>query len=248
MKKAKIILSLIGALAMSFLFAGILAGAGLNDAVAPITLILFTGGVILGLNKNNMAGIAFACGSIAAGITTDCTNIPTPGIQTTIWLANFADIDTITVDSTNKTLATAITMKSGKVFFAFVGIKRIGKAGYKSNAGTFLNTLEHNLEIVILQNDPVSKGILDQMVNGSLVAIVQNKTTGTAGNMKYEIYGRESGLETLPERDTDNADVKGGHLLKMATPAGQQENHLPTTLFMTDESTTDAIIATITTP
>lgn len=248
MKKVKALLSIIFAFAMA-----LFVGAAIDGATGDTTQALVCAGVMLvgafalAFAYGNTRGLAFACGVIAAGIATNCDNIPTPGIRTTVYLANFSDIDTITIDNTNKTLATAITMVAGKKFYAFTGIKKIGKAGYTSTAGNFLNTLVHNAEIIILQNDPTSKGIMDQMVQGNLVLIVENKTKGATGNMKYEIYGRESGLQVLPEKDSDNADLKGGHLLKLSTPEGEQENHLPTTLFMTDESTTDAIITAITT-
>lgn len=187
-----------------------------------------------------------ACGAISAGVTTDCNNIPTAGIESTIWIANKADIASVTMDPANPTLATDITMVATKVFYKYIGLKKIGKPLVNNLKGVYANGFQHSIEFVILQNSPTAKLQLDLMNNGSLVAIVQNKTIGTTGNQKYELYGREAGLEVEAlTKDGDDADTLGGYKIVLKTADGDKENHLPATIFATDLATTDALIASL---
>lgn len=194
------------------------------------------------------SGVLNACGIISAAITTDCNNLPTPGIQPVIRIANKSDIASYTLDATNPTLLTGITMNGAAKFFKYTGIKKIGKTGMKTIKGKYKNFAEHNGEIAILQNDPTTKKEIDNLLNANCVIIVENKSGGALGNRKYEVYGLEAGLDCEVENDKDNADTQGGYLLKFKTPDGETEPHIPATLFNTDITTTETDLATITAP
>jgi hypothetical protein len=245
MKKIKLILTLITSLALSLLMGAAIEGSTGNTNLAIVsTLALFAGSLVIGNAYVNEPGMAYACGSIAANITTTCANVPTAGIEVDIYIWNRADF-TYTIDGANPVLCTAITPVAAAVAYKYTGIKKIGSMNAKTNQGDFLNNFIHGGEIIILQKDPTTKKEIDQLPNANVVIMVKNKAKGATGNMKYEIYGREVGLEAQVETNTSDAATGGGYKLIFSSPKDEFENHLPTTFFVTDETTTDAAAAAL---
>lgn len=247
MKNLKFGLTILFAFAMSLFLGAIVANNVSPEAGACTAALLVVWSIVGGSAYAKHTGMAWACGTISAAITTDCNNLPTPGIQPMVMIANKADIASYTLDPSNPTLCTAITMVAAKKFYKYTGLKKIGKSGMKTIKGKYKNFAEHNAEIAIMQNDPATKEELDNLMNGNVVLIVTNKSGGTTGNRKYEIYGLEAGMDCELENDKDNQDTQGGYLLKLKTPDGETEPHIPATFFDTDLATTDAAIVVFTT-
>lgn len=246
MKNLKFGLTIFFAVAMSLFLGAIVANNVSPEAGACTSALLVVWSIVGGSAYAKHSGMAWACGTISAAITTDCNNLPTPGIQPVIRIANKSDIASYTLDGSNPTLLTSITMVATKKFYKYTGIKKIGKTGMKTIKGKYKNFAEHNGEIAILQNDPTTKEEIDNLMNANCVIIVENKSGGATGNRKYEVYGLEAGLDCEVENDKDNADTQGGYLLKFKTPDGETEPHIPATLFDTDIATTETFLATIT--
>lgn len=102
--------------------------------------------------------------------------------------------------------------------------------------GTYKNTWNNTLPIVILSNRPeVVEEIIEGLANGTFVVILRNKTKGEG---EYQIYGYHQGLmaETI-ENDKYSEETEGGWLATL------QETGSPKAamfLWNTDGETTGA--------
>ena len=81
------------------------------------------------------------------------------------------------------------------------------------------------------------------MVDGLVIAILQNKFRGENGDTEFEIYGLDTGLEVQElTRIQQDADTQGAYNIVLRSSEQSKEAHLPATLFLTDRAITKAIV------
>lgn len=176
---------------------------------------------------------------LAANIAADCATKAVKGLRNTAWIMNYDDIDFDATkrSSTNPNIVETLVLKSGKkAYRAYVPGKNPFTGTKKSmSAGTYRNRFNKDLSIVILDNGPeVSRNIVDQLANGTFVAVVQNKFAGSDGKNTYEILGIETGLTaTALDDDKYSDDSEGGWLCTL-----QEENAPTSGIYYYNESLT----------
>lgn len=163
---------------------------------------------------------------IAVNVVYNGCNPATKGLKPIGWLANFEDIDHTAMNAvsnlkstTQRNLFKDIKLKEGT---HLVQIYQSGKSpfsGAKKEAatGTFRNTTNKTLPFVVLDNGAeVTQYIIDKLMNGKFVAIVENAFSGHSGDNAFEIIGLETGL-TLTECTDEkyNEDFGGGWSITM---------------------------------
>lgn len=184
-----------------------------------------------------------ACSSITGNISISCANPLKAGVVATFLLGNIEDIDTLTIDGTNPTLATGLTMLTGKKMFEIQGqlLSTAPKTG--SVIGKYANQYEHEVQFLVFANDPATKKVINALTNADVFALITNKNTGTGGNAKYELYGAVSGLKlSAYERDPNNTENLGAHVITLKSAEYAREATVPLTLYDTDSATTEAIV------
>jgi lipoprotein signal peptidase len=229
---------------------GLLFGTLLGGADATLTVLGFVlsaiGGVALayGYQPTEKRFMAYACGAITAGVTLNCSDPLSSGVVATFYLANKADIASITYDVANPMLATDITMVATKTFFTFEGNLQSTEPKFTMIKGKYINQFEHSVSALIFKIDPTTKEEILNMKDGDFVAIVENNYTGSTGNSKYEIYGAGSGLKAeILERNPNDTENLGAFKIELKTQEYAREGKPPVTLFDTDLATTDALVA-----
>lgn len=158
---------------------------------------------------------------IAVNVAYNGCNPATKGLKPIGWLANFEDIDHTAMNAvsnlkspTQRNLFKDIKLKEGA---HLVQIYQSGKSpfnGAKKEAvtGTFRNTTNKTLPFVVLDNGAdVTQNIIDKLMNGKFVAIVENAFSGHSGDNAFEIIGLETGLTLTESTDEKyNEDFGGG--------------------------------------
>lgn len=125
MKKFKIALSLLLTACICLLVGG-MAG---QHAFMPIAAILFVGSVVVSIGMPGN-GIAYSiCGNITKGQAPDCANPMVGGVEVVLWLANRADVASVTYAAGNLLIATGITMTQNTVmpYGTLVGTFTVGE-------------------------------------------------------------------------------------------------------------------------
>lgn len=132
----------------------------------------------------------------------DCDNIGYAGVSNTGWIANYADIDTVTYDSNNGNIVDGITMKTdGQDTKCFFPMTVMGNQPYQGSntslvIGDYGNRFTHVVNISILDNSPkLSNEVLDNLANGRFVVILENDFKDATGTNRYSIYGLAKGLK-----------------------------------------------------
>ena len=119
-----------------------------------------------------------ACAQTLAGIVRDCN--PNMGGLRSVYLANFADVDSITVTSS---VVTAITMVSSKKFYKYEFVRNTASmsSNYSVNAENGTTYVETDLLMVFNRMDTTKRLEIVALAQGELVAIVEDNN----GNMWY---------------------------------------------------------------
>jgi hypothetical protein len=237
MKATKRILQFLTAATLSFIFAATLGFPALGFLFLGLSAINFLPG----------GSLYSVCGAISAAILKDCTNPLVGGTDTTIYLANFADIASVTRNGSNPQIIEAITMVATKKFYKYEGQNGSVEPEQHLIKQKYARVYDHLIKYKVFNATPTTKAQLELQAVGRIVAIVENNwRNGTAGNGAYEIYGLEVGLEIENlDRVLADADTQGAFDITLKTPETSKEAHLPATLFITSYAATQAVVAAL---
>lgn len=176
---------------------------------------------------------------ISRDITINCDSEQTRGLEEDGIIINRSHVDFAkTVFGEKKNIIKTLVLKTG---YRGYEVRSAGATPYTGTVtsmvkGTYKNTWNNTLPIVILSNRPeVVEEIIEGLANGTFVVILRNKTKGEG---EYQIYGYHQGLmaETI-ENDKYSEETEGGWLATL------QETGSPKAamfLWNTDGETTGA--------
>lgn len=183
------------------------------------------------------------CTKIAADIVAaTCGNPPVAGTGKQIILGNFVDAEEFTVANG---IISEIAMVAGTQAYSFTTIEDsvLGESAVRK--GTYFNSVEHKLTLRIHNKSQANKTFVDNLIGSKVFAIVENLETGTAGEIKYEVYGRKSGLEVSEVTATTDMADETVYMIVLMSPEKSAEGGLPESFFDTDLATTELAIASL---
>lgn len=194
------------------------------------------------------------CSDITANlIAAVCGKQALAGTGQKVILINFEDIDK-TLSEVVGDVINSIVLKSGKHAYAFTSLEDSTVGDFALNKGTYFNSWNHNLPLNIFTKSEASKKFMNLSAGARVVAVVENKEIGTAsvggvvatGEVKYEVYGWDSGLELLEA--TGSTAIADGVVFapKFGTGEKSKENSIPRSFFDTDLTTTEAALTALT--
>ena len=190
--------------------------------------------------------MANCTGELAADIILDCEKKPIGGLEAEITLINRADILSTTLGGSNLSLVSAIALKPTKRAWKYEGFKKTANAGSDLVVSDNMpDGFNHFLSLIVWGSDAASVLALKSI--NDIVAIVENKNKGVAGDGAFEIYGLETGLykTTLTKRSNDNG---GTYSLEMGTQAGEEASTPTHVFFLTSYAATAALRTALYTP
>ena len=189
------------------------------------------------------------CTELTAGVVgAQCGKNATVGLEDELVLINFDDADKAGSTVTDNVIS-ELLLKTGKKGYNFTTIGRsFNDAGVPSvTRGTYKNTVVHSLPLRIFLKTEEAKAFINKLIEGArFMAVVKNKEIGEAGEVKYETYGWDNGLEitalvgTVAMADGIVYDVT------VSSVDGAGEGSLPKSIWDTDLATTETMIASLT--
>jgi hypothetical protein len=185
------------------------------------------------------------CGTITSNLSVNCTNPLQAGAEDTLYLINREDwLDAaITYNVTNTEIIENIVLASGIVAYTYQGKNNSVVPKYELVKQPYAEFYNHEINFKVFDVSPSAKEQLELLAKGQMVAIVQNKYKGTDGNAAFEVYGAQGGLVcTQNVREVSSTDTGGAFDLILKSDETAMEPHMPKTIFITDYSTTKALV------
>lgn len=174
----------------------------------------------------------------------NCENPPVAGLEDEALLINRSDIDFTksTTDADNPNIITSIVLKAGKKA-NLVQQRKDSFNGTKVDQveGTYSNGTTQTFAFVAFANSAAEKAALENMLNGSFVAVIKNKAA--ADNSRYEVLGWNTGLKTPTLTKDYVAEESAG--VYAVTLASGQEPRLPMSFYAGTLEETDAAFASL---
>jgi len=242
MKSLKIILAVAFGLMMTLGTAAIITTTGLS--VEASLTVAVGGAVTLTLLNNKLPqGVAMAgvCGKLASDILKSCDNPVQAGTRDRGIIINFDDVLSVTYAADGETIED-IVLASGTVGYQIDGqnnsiapISRMVEQGFN-------NMWDHEVSMKGFDVSPTTKNQVNAMKDGRFVVICENYFRGSSGNAAFEVYGITTGLEAMEiERDPNSEETQGAFHFMFGTKKNK-EPKTAATLFITDYSTSKAIV------
>ena len=181
-------------------------------------------------------------------IGAECGKNATVGLEDDLILINFDDIDKPGSTVTNNVISELVLNGTKKGFkFSTIG-RSMNEAGVPSvNRGTYKNTVIHSLPLRIFVKNEKVKDFVNKFIEGARVgAVVKNREIGEAGEVKYEFYGFDNGLEITTLVATTAMTDGIVYDITISSVDGAEEGSLPKSIFDTDLATTEAMLASLT--
>lgn len=191
--------------------------------------------------------MGFCDSYISKDITVNCDSEQTRGLEDDGIIVNRNHIDFAKTEfGDKKSIIKSLVLKAG---FRGYEVKSAGATPFTGTTtsmvkGTYRNTWNSTLPIVILANSPeVVEDIVEGLANGTFVVILRNKTKGEAGDSEYQVYGYHQGLmaETI-ENDKYSEETDGGWLATLSETGSPKAAMF---LYNTDAETTASMFESL---
>lgn len=180
---------------------------------------------------------------ITGDIINDCDYSPVGGVEQNIVLFNRADISAVTYNGTNKHVVEDIVLKVGKKGYTLTGFKKSNNGGHELVVSENIpDRFKQSLSLVAWGIDSATIKALDNL--DDLVAIVEMKNKGIAGDGAYQILGLETGLHKMTDARKYN-DNLGTRAIELGTQDGEGATVSYHNFFKTDYATTKALVDSI---
>lgn len=182
------------------------------------------------------------CSKITTGfIVADCDGPAIAGTSGRVILLSFTEIDRAKSTVANNVIST-IVLKSGAKGYEVDSLPNAVVGDTPATVGTYVTTFQHTLTVRLFKKSEAAKKFINQLPMARVVAIVENNERGAKGEVKYEVYGWNSGL-TLTEL-TGSTEMTDGvaYQVGLGSSSVAQEKTVPMSFFNTDESTTDEAV------
>lgn len=243
MKTLRLIMSILFVSVGLLLTAAVISTTGLNP-VLSVGVAVGLGFTMDQVKKYTDFGFSFAtvCGEISANMEKSCTNPLQAGTRDRAIVLNFADIVSISYNSTNLQTVEDIVLATGATGFYIDGKNNSIRPMAALVPGTFDNMFDHTVQMIGFDISPAAKEQFNSMKNGRFVVITENYYRGTSGNSAFEVYGLTTGLElTALTKDPNSQDTQGAFDFTLSTKTNKEPN-LPNSFFVTSYSATKAIV------
>jgi len=184
--------------------------------------------------------------SIKGCISLDCKKPIFAGMESGAFIFNKSDITNIdyeqitvgTGTEENPNMITGITLASGAVGYR---IEQFGKTPYTGSntsmvEGNAMNKFNETFNFVVSDNsEKASRELLDNLANGTFVAVVRNQYHGSDNRSEFQVYGAKKGLKAATmDNDKYAEETDGGWAVSLVS-----ENVPTSAVFIEHKTGTD---------
>ena len=183
------------------------------------------------------------CSKITIGLqAVNCGQPAIPGTGPRVILLNYSEVDkggSVINGNVIESIKFKVNTMKG---YDFESLDNANLGEISLNKTTYFSNWQHDLTMRIFAKNENSKKFVNQLNGARVIAIVENKEGGPDGEVKYEAYGWDSGLE-LNEgtASTDMADLVV-YQIKIGSGTNSKESSLPKSVFDTDLTTTESML------
>lgn len=190
---------------------------------------------------------------LSKDIKQNCTEPLLKGVEVRGALINKVDIaiGAIVFDATDPThIIKTLPLSAGKRAYDVIQPAKNPFAGTKSDMeeGTYLNTMSHESQIVILDSGPDVANQIDALMNGEFVLILENKAknmqSAKPGVSAFQIFGYHQGMRAsaiASEKWSD--DTRSGWLVTLKeTQAPVSALYLYDTSYATTKAAFESLV------
>ena len=188
------------------------------------------------------------CSELTQGlIAAKCNSTETAGAEDKVYLLNFSDIDRQGSTVANNVITGIKLVKRNNVQMLGFAFETFGKslkdAGATFAKGTYSNMWQHNVTLRVFVKKEESKTFANQLAAGAkIVAVIKNRATGANGEVTFEAYGWDNGLELSESANTLEFADSVVYTLTLSSPEGTQEGSLPKSVFKTSVADTETML------
>lgn len=185
------------------------------------------------------------CTNIGANIAAaTCGHIAKSGTEDVNYYINFNDVDKAGSTIVNNVIS-EIGMKQTKSGYKFTTFEDAVDGEATLKKGTYVNSWLHSVTDRIFVKNELTKKFVNDLTGSKVIRIVANKEEGTAGEVKYEVYGWDSGLKVSEIKAVTTLTDGIVYEIKLATDEKSPEMSLPKSFFDTDLETTQQALSAI---
>jgi hypothetical protein len=190
-----------------------------------------------------------SCAGIFSGGTVSCSDPLAVGIEQRLFLANLNDIEVggIAFDTTDNNLITGITMKSGKTFFEFEGLKQSISFQEEVQQKPFSTGYKLTVDFSVFDVSASQRRNLEAMVFQPQIAILFGPNDSSLSNGFCNVLGVDVGLDVITSiRIPADNETGGAYRVQLATPdAGGIETGYSKPMLVTDYAATLAAVVAL---
>ncbi len=182
------------------------------------------------------------CDQISIGAGYDCQTPLQGGAKAKLILLNLDDLGTVTASGTD--IITGFTLLSNKAAYLFEGYRNsLVKSEELVIPDSSQALFRHKLEFAIFDISQAQKNNIQRMALGRFIAICENTQKGANS---FEVFGLNSGLTLAPGVLRASNANNGAFKLTLQSAEGEEEVKLPQTIFITDYTTSAALVTGLT--
>jgi hypothetical protein len=182
------------------------------------------------------------CSKITAGlVAVVCGKPAIPGTGQRVILINYSDVDR-SLSTVANNVITNLILKGTSGAYEFESLDNANLGEVSLNKGTYFSNWQHDLSLRVFAKSEAAKKFVNNLNGARVIAVVENREEGNEGDVKYEAYGWDAGLE-LNEgtASTDMAD-QIVYQVKMGSGANSKESSLPKSVYKTDLQATETML------
>lgn len=180
-------------------------------------------------------------------IALDCENPIYAGMESGAFIFNKADVTNISYEQItvgtetkdNPNMITGITLGTGAVGYR---IEQFGKTPYTGSntsmtEGNAMNKFTETFNFIVSDNsEKASRELLDNLANGTFIAVVRNQYKGSDGRSEFQVYGAKKGLKAASmDNDKYAEETDGGWAVSLAS------ENVPTSAVFIEHKTGDDV-------
>ena len=130
---------------------------------------------------------------IASDVAANCNNLIRAGVEQVGYIINKADIESI---SETDRVVDSIVMKTGKKAYRIqqLGAQPFNGTSSEMQEDDYGNRINKVVAFAVLDNGPdIAKDIIEPLLNGEFVVIIENKYKDATKRNAFEMIGRDNG-------------------------------------------------------
>ena len=164
------------------------------------------------------------------------------GTGSKVYLLSYSDVNKAGCTVTANVIS-AIVMQATKKGYVFETLDNSYDATSDLVKGTYYSDFDHKLPLRIFTKTQAAKAFVESLKLARVIVIVENKEIGAAGELKYEAYGWDAGLELMAMTTSTAMPDKVVFELQLGSGAKSKETSLPKSVFVTSVAATETMLA-----